>query len=81
MASKTYTIGQYTYRREVKQGAPAKPPELRREHIVHVRMNDAAYTTFCSAWEKTSMSASAFAELMIGTGIIHLFDSDNCSKT
>ena len=81
MASVIHTVGQYTYKRMVKQGAPQKTESQLRRHPVMVRLTDAEFERYLAAKRKTFLRASEFAALVMDAGIEQLFVTDNCSKS
>lgn len=81
MASVIHTVGQYTYKRTVKQGPPQKSTEQLRKHPVMVRLTDAEFERYQAAKSKTFLRASEFAALVFDAGIEQLFVTDNCSKS
>jgi hypothetical protein len=84
MASTYHTIGNIRYRRAVKQGAPKKPNELKRNRRVMIYTTKQAEQRFIEMQNRCNMSKSAFGDMVLFYGleaISKLFDSNNCSKS
>lgn len=80
MATNIYTIGEHTYSRHKRQGAPTKPDALKRRNLVAIRLTDAEYAEYKMAKSRSFLSPSEFGALVIALGIGQLFVTDNCSK-
>jgi len=80
MASKQYhtitaTGDRLLVTRAIKQGAPTKPDALKHTKRIIVNMTQAEYDRFVAS-NVIGFSDSAFANLLVFTGLAHLSASD-----